>query len=225
MISASPPAVAAAVRALIALDAEAPNARLRAALASWGAWLRALPLQADAPALSADGLHSGLYDCALAGFALCAFFRDPAYARYAWAALALVPPADRARAWRELAVLPPALLSVASALPDARADFDAMTVTVGWRTYAPDAATDEYVRVQSPDGSPVHYLPLVSRHEDQLLLLILAPASAPDCVSVFKNGRRPLVRDLLSGVLDSEARLHAWGAETWARIGIFTVDP
>ncbi len=33
---------------------------LRDTLAEWGAWLRALPLHADLPSLSPDGLHAGL---------------------------------------------------------------------------------------------------------------------------------------------------------------------
>ena len=75
----APPTVASVILSLIALDAEAPNARLRGALQDWGAWLRALPLSAQARGLNADGLHGGLYECARAGFLLHALFSDPAY--------------------------------------------------------------------------------------------------------------------------------------------------
>ena len=66
--SQSPPPVAGVILSLLALDAEAPNPRLRAALREWGAWLLALPLRSALPSLNADGLHAGLYDCAQAGF-------------------------------------------------------------------------------------------------------------------------------------------------------------
>jgi hypothetical protein len=221
---APPPAVAAVILACLALDAEAPNARLRASLPGWGAWLRAMPLTAETHALNADGLHDGLYDCALAGFALHALLRDTAYLRYAWAALEQVPTESRALSWRTLGIQTPALLSLASLLPDARPDFDALTVARDWRIYAPDPATDEYIRVHAPDGSPIQTLPLVSRQDDQMLLLVLAPHTT-ECVSIFKNGRRPLVRDLLTGTLDTDACLHPLGTETWAHAGLFTIEP
>ena len=221
---ASPTGVAGVVLALLALDAEAPSPKLRAALHSWGAWLRTLPLSPDASALNSDGLHSGLYDCAQAGFALYALGRDAAYLRYAWAALNAVPDESRAQAWRGLAVRTPALLSLAGLLPNARPDFESVSVALDWRIYAPDPATDAYIRVHAPDGGPIHALPLVCRQDDQLLLLVLAPRTV-ESVSIFKNGRRPLVRDLRTGVLDSEARLHPIGTETWAQAGIFTIDP
>ena len=66
----APAAVAGVVLSLLALDAEAPNPRLREALTEWGAWLRLLPLRPDLPSLNPDGLHAGLYDCAQAGFSL-----------------------------------------------------------------------------------------------------------------------------------------------------------
>ena len=67
-------------------------------------------------------------------------------------------------------------------------------------------------------------LPLVCRANDQLLLLLLAPPSV-EAVTLWKNGKRPLVRDLLTGTLDTATSLHFMGKEKWARVGLFTVDP
>jgi len=97
-------------------------------------------------------------------------------------------------------------------------------VGLGWRVFAPDPATAQFLRVTGADGSPVDTLPLVCRLNDQLLLIALAPPSTP-ALTIFKNGRRPLVRDLLTGTLDSDAPLHPLAGENWARVGLFTIDP
>lgn len=222
--NADPAAVASVALALAALDAEAPNSKIRAGLRAWGSWLRTLPLLPTSTAMNPDGLYSGFYDCAMAGFALYGLFRDTAYLRYSFAALGTVPSEARSAAWRDLAAQVPALLSMAALIPGALPNFDTLSVALDWRVYAPDPATDEYIRVNNPNEGPVHYLPLVSRQDDQLLLLVLAPKDT-ECVSIFKNGRRPLARDLLANTLDSDGRLHAFGSEKWLRVGIFTIDP
>ncbi len=220
----APPDVASVIVGLIALDAEAPNPRLRAAMAGWGAWLRALPLAADAPCLNADGLHGGLYECARAGFLLHALTNDPAYLRYGFAALAAVPPPSRARSGHALEARTSALLSLACLLPDAQADFDALQVSLGWRVFTPDPATSQFLRVTAADGSPVDFLPLVCRLNDQLLIVALAPPTVP-ALTIHKNSRRPLVRDLLTDTVDTDAPLHPVAGESWGRVGLFTVDP
>ena len=69
------------------------------------------------------------------------------------------------------------------------------------------------------------WLPLVCRATDQLLLLIAAPPSV-EAVSVWKNGKRPLLRDLRTGSVDTDAPLSLIsGKERWGRAGLFTVDP
>ncbi len=220
----SAPAVASVLRALLALDAEAPQARLRAAIASWGALLRALPLSADAPALNADGMHSGLYDCAQAGFSLFAHTRDLEFLRYAFHALSLVPPSSQACAWRALAAHQAALLSLAALLPGARLDFSRHTVQLDWRTYAPDPAARQHIQVRGSGNEPVYFLPLVCQASDQLLLLVLA-SPAVDAVTLLKNSRRPLACDLLTSTFDTDTRLHAPGGAAWARVGLFAIDP
>ncbi len=219
-----PAAVASVLRALLALDAEAPHARLRAAILSWGAYLRTLPLSSSAPALSADGLHSGLYDCAQAGFALFAHTRDWEFLRYALHALSLVPPSSRRDAWRALAAHQAALLSLAALLPQSRIDFDRHSVALDWRTYAPDPAAKQHIQVRGSGSKPVHFLPLVCSASDQLLLLVLAPPDV-EAVTILKNNRRPLACDLLSGALDTATPLHAPNGIAWARVGLFTIDP
>jgi len=225
----SPAAVAGVVLSLLALDAEAPNPRLQAALAEWGAWLRVLPLRPDLPSTSPDGLHAGLYDCASAAFGCYGLTRDVAYLRYAFAALALVPDASRAASWRSVAAHQSALLSLAGLAPESKIDFDAPSVSLGWRVFAPDPAAAPFLRVlpaggESPGERWADWLPLVCRATDQLLLLVLAPP-AVEAVSVWKNGKRPLLRDLRTGLLDSDAPLAPVGKEGWGRVGLFTVDP
>ena len=225
----SPVTVAGVVLALLALDAEAPNVRLRDALTEWGAWLRALPLHPDLPSLSPDGLHAGLYDCAQAGFGSFGLTRDVSFLRYAFAALDKVPAAARASSWRSIAAHQAALLSLAGLMPESKLDFDAPSVTLDWRVFTPDPAAAPFLRVQPAGGDApgerwVDWLPLVCRATDQLLLLVLAPP-AVEAVSVWKNGKRPLLRDLRTGTLDSDAPLTPFGKEGWARVGLFTIDP
>lgn len=219
---AAPPEVASVVGALIALDAQASHPELRAAIGSWGAWLRALPLPPGAAALNADGCHCGLFECAQAGLSLFALNQNPADLRYAFSCLALAP--AEARGWHDLSLVPAALLSLAALAPDARPNFDALSVTLDWRVFAPDAATEQYVSVQTPEGVPVPFLPLVCRNTDHLMLLVLASRTT-EIVSVLNHGRRPILRDLLSGDLTDEARLHPPAGEPWARAGVFVIDP
>ncbi len=221
----SPASVARVISNLAALDAEAPNARLRAALNAWGAWLLALPLLPDAPGMSDDGLHSGLYDCAEAGLHLFALTHDVRFLRYALAAWDKTPAVSRAQSWRELALAPRVLLAQAALLPDAVVDFDRLTVTLGWRAFSPDPATEKFVGVRAAlDGSPVSFLPLVCRLTNQVLLLVLAPPDM-ETVEIGHNGRRPAARDLLSGALDAKPCLHAIAGERWGRAGLFILEP
>ena len=224
-----PAAVAGVVLSLLALDAEAPNPRLRDALAEWGAWLRLLPLRPDLPSLSPDGLHAGLYDCAQAAFGLFGLTRDVSYLRCAFAALGQVPQASRAANWRSIAAHQSALVALAGLAPESKLDFDAPAVTLGWRVFAPDPAAAPGLRVQPAGGDApgerwADWLPLVCRATDQLLLLVLAPP-AVEAVTVWKSGKRPLLRDLRTGLLDSDAPLAPIGKEGWARVGLFTVEP
>ncbi len=220
---AQPPAqIAGVILSLLALDAEAPNPRLRAALAEWGAWLLAQPLPT-----CPDGLHAGLYDCAQAGFQLFDLSRNPAYLRYAFAALHAVPPQSRARSWRSVAARLSALLALAGLLPDAQIRFDAPSVTLGSRVFTPDPAAAPFLRLTAAGGADarVDWLPLVCRGTDQLLLLMLAPPSV-EAVSVWKNSKRPLLRNLRTGIVDTDAPLSpVAGKERWASVGLFTVDP
>ena len=222
-----PPIIAAVVDALLALDAEAPNVKLRAALAEWGAWLLTQPLDAHSPSLSADGLHNGLYDCAQIGFRLYGLFRQSVYLRYAFAALAAVPEESRAASWRTIAAQQSSLLALAGLAADSQIHFDAPSVTLGWRVFTPDPAAAPFLRLQAAggEGARVDWLPLVCRATDQLLLLLLAPPSV-EAVSVWKNGKRPLLRDLRTGIVDTDAPLALISSkERWARVGLFTVDP
>ena len=224
----SPAAIAGVILSLLALDAESPNSRLRAAAAEWGAWLLAQPLTPDTtPSLSPDGLHSGLFDCAETGFRLFDLLRHPATLRYAFAALSAVPEASRLASWRSVAAGQSALLSLACLLPEAQVNFDAPSVTLGSRVFTPDPAAAPFLRLTAAGGTdtPIDWLPLVCRATDQLLLLMLAPPSI-DAVSVWKNSKRPLLRNLRTGQIDTDAPLSPVSSkERWASVGLFTVDP
>ncbi len=222
-----PPMIAGVISSLLALDAEAPNVRLRASLKEWGSWLLAQPLPAGLPSLSADGSHSGLFECAQTGFRLFQLLRNPAFLRYAFAALEAVPDTSRTASWRSIAAHQSALLSLAALLPAAQVHFDAPSVTLDWRVFTPDPAAAPFLRLQAAGGADarVDYLPLVCRATDQLLLLVVAPPSV-EAVSVWKNSKRPLLRDLRTGLVDTDAPLtFIAGKERWARAGLFTVDP
>ena len=223
-----PPAIAGVIFSLLALDGESPNPRLRSALREWGAWLIAQPLRPEpAASLNADGLHAGWFDCAQAGFRLFELFRTPAYLRYAFATLHAVPPASRAASWRSIAAHQSALLSLAGLLPDVQINFDAPSVTLGSRAFTPDPAAAPFLRVTAAGGPDARadWLPLVCRATDQLLLLVLAPPSV-QAATVWKNSKRPLLRDLRTGQIDTDAPLaFVSSKERWARCGLFTVDP
>ncbi|MGI4790756.1 MAG: hypothetical protein ACRYFS_18145 [Janthinobacterium lividum] len=222
-----PAAIAGVVLSLLALDAESPNVRLRSALTEWGAWLLSHSLSPETASLNPDGLHAGLYDCAQAGFRLFGLTRSITYLRYAFAALRAVPEPSHAAAWRAVAGHQSALLSLAGLLPEAVLNFDAPSVALDRRVFTPDPAAAPFLKIQPANGTdtPIDYLPLVCRGTDQLLLLMLAPPSV-EAVTVAKNGKRPLLRDLRTGQLDTEAPLaFVSGKERWARVGLFTVDP
>jgi hypothetical protein len=225
---AQPPgAIAGVLLSLLALDAESPNPRLRARAAEWGSWLLAQPLPAHLPSLSPDGLHAGLFDCAQAGFRLFEMARNTAFLRYAFAALSAVPEPSRRASWRTVAAHQSALLSLTGLLPETQVGFDAPRVTLGSRVFTPDPAAAPFLRLTAAGGSDacVEWLPLVCRATDQLLLLMLAPPSV-DAVSVWKNGKRPLLKNLRTGLVDTDAPLSPISTkERWANVGLFTVDP
>ena len=221
-----PPAIAGVILSLLALDGEAPNARLRSALMEWGAWLLGQPLLPAAASLNPDGLHAGLFDCAQAGLRLFGLTRRLSCLRYALAALAAVPEPSRAASWRTVAAQQSALLSLAALLPESEVNFDAPSVALGRRVFTPDPAAAPFLRVQPAGGADarVDWLPLVCRGTDQLLLLLLAPPDV-EAVSVWKNGKRPLLKNLRTGMVDTDAPLSYPGKERWGRAGLFTVDP
>ena len=219
---AQPAAMIAGVAlSLLALDGEAPSARLRPALQEWGSWLLVQPLP-----MNPDGFHAGLHDCAQAGFRLFGLTRNIAYLRYAFAALDAVPEASRAASWRTVAAHQSALLSLAGLLPASQVNFEAPSVTLDWRVFTPDPSAAPFLRCQAAGGAEarVDFLPLVCRATSQLMLLLIASPSVA-AVSVWKNGKRPLLRDLRTGQLDTDAPLAPHGKERWANVGLFTVDP
>jgi hypothetical protein len=220
----SPTAIANVILSLLALDAEAPNERLRSVIRDWGAALRVRPLIADSPSANYDSLYGGIFDCAQAAFRLHALESDPDYLRYGFAALSAIPADAMASSWRIIRAYFDSMLSLVSVLPEFAADFDTLRVKGGWRNFEPDQATENYLKVMSPTGEPVDTLSLVSRSNDQVLLIVLAPPST-ERVSVLKNGKHPLLKDLFTDNVDSDAPLRRLLDEDWAKVGLFTIDP
>lgn len=219
----SPVDIAQVIQSLLALDSEAPSDKLRTVIREWGSWLRIRPLSAGSPTLSADGHYSGLFECARAGFWMHAMDSDPDYLRYAFAALGVIPRDSYFDTWRAAMLYHTALLSLGSLVPEARTDFDALTLRLGWREFAPDAATASFLKVTALNGDPIDYLPLVCRANDQLLVIALAPPHV-EGVLIHKNNKQPISRNMLTDTLDADTPLTPLLGEDWARVGIFTVD-
>lgn len=122
------------------------------------------------------------------------------------------------------------LLVIASRAANSTADRDLLTITRGWQTFAPDPATQQFIRVLpvGPDGTPdedrpVDYLALVCPISLQVLIAVLATPDVSE-VRVIKNGKTPFVKNLLTGELDLSARLEPLGDGAEAHIGIFLAD-
>jgi hypothetical protein len=115
------------------------------------------------------------------------------------------------------------LLSIAARARGCTPDRDRATVTRGWQTFTPDAATREYIQVTAPDGTPVDYLALVCQVSLQVLIAVLAPPTVTH-VRVVKNKKTPLLKHLLTGDMDSTATLIPLGDGAGANIGVFLAD-
>ncbi len=115
------------------------------------------------------------------------------------------------------------LLAVGALGSHCTADRELLAVVRQWQTYAPEPAAWEYVQVTTKDGSPVDYLPLVCPATLKVLIPVIAPAGAKH-VRIIKNNREPMLRNLLTGTLDSRAELVPLGDGTQAMIGVFLAD-
>ena len=117
------------------------------------------------------------------------------------------------------------LLAIAAQAKGGVADWDKITLKRDWQTFAPDPAAAEYVKVSLPNGgdSP-DYLLLVCPATRQVLIAVLAPAGT-ETVEIMKNGKRPVVKNLLSGELSATATLQDLEPTgTEGRIGVFIAD-
>ncbi|MBC8140854.1 MAG: hypothetical protein H7Y38_05375 [Armatimonadetes bacterium] len=117
------------------------------------------------------------------------------------------------------------LLAVAARATGGVADWDAVTLKRDWQTFSPDPAAAAYVKISAPDGGDTpDYLLLVCPATHQVLIAVLAPPGT-GTVEITKNGKRPVVRNLLSGELSATATLvdlEPTGTE--GRIGVFIAD-
>lgn len=123
-----------------------------------------------------------------------------------------------------LTQLPLALLLAVGALGShCAADREKLAVVRQWQTFAPEPAAWEYVQVTGPEGERVDYLPLVCPATLQVLVPVIAPPGMTH-IRIIKNNREPLVRNLLTGDLDTKAALLPLGEGREAQIGVFLAD-
>ena len=123
-----------------------------------------------------------------------------------------------------LTQLPLALLLAVGALgSQCTADREKLAVVRQWQTFAPEPAAWEYIQVTTESGAPVDYLPLVCPTTLQVLIPVIAPIGTTH-IKIVKNNREPLLRNLLTGVLDARAELTPLGDGTEAMIGVFLAD-
>lgn len=120
------------------------------------------------------------------------------------------------------------LLAIAARATGGVADWDAVTLKRDWQTFAPDPAAAAYVKISAPPGDggsdTPDYLLLVCAATHQVLIAVLAPPGT-DTVEITKNGKRPVVRNLLTGgssVTAALIDLEPTGTE--GRIGVFMAD-
>ena len=123
-----------------------------------------------------------------------------------------------------LTQLPLALLLAVGALgTHCTADRERVAVVRQWQTFAPEPAAWEYVQVTTAEGAPVDYLPLVCPTTLQVLIPVIAPPGTTH-LKIVKNNREPMLRNLLTGDLDTRAALVPLGDGKEAMIGVFLAD-
>jgi hypothetical protein len=227
-VTDSPVALASVIRALLDLDAEAPNKRLHDAVHFAGAWLRSFTFDPQQePDLDYDGMSGGLFECAHAAFMMFNLERDPQWLQLGLRAVRAVP-IDGRISWRSVPAFMLSLLSLVPLLPGGQIDFASRSATIKWHKYELDEATHEYVSASSADpGDPVavDFLPLVCRQDNHILLLVLSDAPV-ERINVVHNKRAPVLRDLISKELISgPAPLRRLPFVTKQRFGMFTISP
>lgn len=115
------------------------------------------------------------------------------------------------------------LLAVASRAPNCVANREKVSVSRNWQTFAPEPAAWEYVEVADEDGGGVDFLPLVCPVSLQVLVPVIA-APGTEYIRIVKNKRTPLVRNLLTGDMDTRCQLVPLGDGQEAMIGVFLAD-
>jgi len=115
------------------------------------------------------------------------------------------------------------LLAVAARANNCIANREKVSVSRNWQTFAPEPAAWEYVEVTTEAGEPVDFLPLVCPVSLQVLVPVVAPAGT-EYIRIVKNKRTPLVRNLLTGDMDTRCQLVPLGENRDAMIGVFLAD-
>lgn len=221
----SPVGLAALVRAFISLDSEAPNRRLREALSLVASRLRVYPFdRLDDPEFNFDCQWGGLYECAFAAFGMFNLTREAHWLQLGLSLVSAVP-ADGRGSWRSIPAYIQSMCAVASLARDLSVSQTEIAISRAWRKYEPDTAAHDYVRVEAADSDAiVDLLCLVSKADNQTLVLVLADSSVKD-IYIKKNRRRPVLYDVRQRCLISgKAPLHKMPFDGPWRYGIFTIN-
>lgn len=236
------------------LDAESPNLKLRAPLRSWSEALRvrimtaerassapniaALPDElgdndddaqesADVVELSCPFDWSDNMELVFGIDALVRMFlieRDPKLLRAAFLCLSRCHAFFLRDAWPAMKLWRTMLLSLVGMVPDSTAQFDSLTVVVGWRKFEPDAMVTPYVKVTTLAGTGnMMAMPLVCRATGQLLVLVLGEGDV-ESVNIGRNGKCCIMRDVIKGTIEDVAELHFLPGGRWGRYGIFIIE-
>lgn len=224
----SPVALASLILALLDLDSEAANNRLRDAVHLAGSWLRSFTFDPRTePDLDYDGMSGGLYECAEAAILMFNLERDPAWLQLGLRAIRSVP-IDARVSWRSVPAFLLSLFGLLPLVPGGAIDWHHRSASLKWQKYEVDDATHEYVTVSSADPgepAPVDFLPLVCRQDNHILLLVLSD-NPIERVGIVHNKRSPIVRDLVTKeMLTGPVPLHRFAFGGKHRYGLFTIAP
>ncbi|MDR3709733.1 MAG: hypothetical protein P4L33_15660 [Capsulimonadaceae bacterium] len=217
-------ALAAIIRAFVTLDAEAANKKLRAAIHLAGNRLICYPFERTRdPEFDYDEAWGGLAECAQAMFWLYNLEKRPEQLRVALGLLRAMPESSRA-GWRSITNYLTAMLTVSGLVKGSKVNFNDTTVKIGWREFKPDSAARQYVSVEAADGDAlIDHLALVCGGDNSSLVSVLSdrPVSS---VTIIKNNRRPVVRDLVSGQLVAgDIPMHTLPFTSTLRFGVYLI--
>jgi hypothetical protein len=223
-----PVAIASAIVGCLDLDAQGASTKLRQTVGVLGSWLRMFPFDdLEAGGLNFDGMSGGVYQVIHVAERMFLLERNPQWLHLAYHLLCELSTEARS-SWRIIPAFFDIMITLAGMVKSCRVSLPERTVMLEWRTYMPDSAATEYIRVEPADGSDdscIDYLPLVSKQTGHVLVLVLSHANT-DLVRIIDNEKQPVVKDVMSNeLIDNCVALHPLPFPGPARAGIFIISP